>query len=87
MFRDCPSEALEILRTAGVEEAIIGGGSTVAHSFMKEKLIDSIVIDLQPVAFGQGVPMFREEIDLAQLKLLESRPLNEDALRLRYQVL
>ena len=84
---ESPSEALKMLKRAGVDEAIIGGGRTVAHSFMREKLVDHIVIDLQPVAFGTGTPMFGDVLDLTQLKLLDSRPLNANALRLRYQVL
>jgi dihydrofolate reductase len=79
-------EALKILEAEGVEEAIIGGGRAVAHSFMREGLVDYIVIDLQPVAFGEGTPIFGDTIDVAQLKLLDSKPLNENAIRLRYQV-
>ena len=82
-----PSEALEILKNEGVDEAIIGGGRAVAHSFMNEQLVDYIVIDLQPVAFGVGTPMFGDVVDMPQLKLIESSPLNDDAIRLRYQVL
>ena len=82
-----PAEALELLRNAGVNEAIVGGGRAVAHSFMREQLIDYIVIDLQPVAFGTGTPVFGDALDLTPLNLLDSRPLNENALRLRYQVL
>ena len=82
-----PSEALEILEDAGIEEAIIGGGRAVANSFMREQLVDHIVIDLQPVAFGAGTPVFGDGIEVIQLKLLESRPLNENAIRLRYEVL
>ena len=81
-----PLEALEILKNQGVEEAIIGGGRAVAHSFMREHLVDYIVVDLQPVAFGVGIPMFGDAIDIPRLKLLNSHPLNDDALRLRYQV-
>ena len=81
------AQALSILEEAGVEEAIIGGGRAVAHSFMREQLIDHIVIDLQPVVFGSGTPVFGDSIEIANLKLLESQPLNEDAIRLRYQVL
>ena len=82
-----PSEALEILKDAGVDEAIVGGGRAVAYSFMREQLIDNIVIDLQPVAFGAGTPVFGDALDLIRLKLLDSSPLNENALRLRYEVL
>ncbi len=80
------SEALDILKQAGVSEAIIGGGRAVYHAYMQAKLVDEIIIDLQPVAFGEGVPVFGDVVDVTQLKLLESNPLNEDALRLRYQV-
>ena len=82
-----PSEALEILKHAEVDEAIIGGGRAVAYSFMREQLIDNIVIDLQPVAFGVGTPVFGDSLSLTRLKLLDSRALNENALRLRYQVI
>jgi dihydrofolate reductase len=82
-----PSEALEILKDAGVDEAIVGGGRAVACSFMREQLIDNIVIDLQPVVFGVGTPIFGDALNMTQLKLLDSCSLNENALRLRYQVL
>ena len=82
-----PSEALEMLKNKGVKEAIIGGGRAVAHSFMREQLVDYIVIDLQPVVFGVGTPVFGDVVDMPQLKLIDSRPLNDDAIRLRYQVL
>lgn len=39
-----PTEALEILKNKGIEEAIVGGGRAVAHSFMREHLIDYIVL-------------------------------------------
>ena len=81
-----PTQALEILESKGIEEAIIGGGRAVAHSFMHEHLIDFIVIDLQPVAFGVGIPMFGGALDIPRLKLVDSQSLNDDALRLRYRV-
>jgi dihydrofolate reductase len=82
-----PEDALEILRSAGVSEAIVGGGRAVCLSFMKKSLIDFIVIDLQPVAFGVGTPVFGDDIETAQLKLMESQHLNDNVLRLRYEVL
>lgn len=82
-----PAEALAMLDEAGVDEAIVGGGRAVAHSFARRQLLDQIVIDLQPVAFGLGTPVFGDMVDTVRLKLLESHPLNEDAIRLRYQVL
>mgnify|MGYP001817949128 CR=1 FL=1 len=82
-----PEEALEILESAGVNEAIIGGGRAVNHSFLKKGLIDYIILDLQPVAFGTGTPIFGDEMDVAQLKLINSRPINDGVIRLKYEVI
>lgn len=81
-----PTEALAMLDAAGVEEAIVGGGRGVAHAFMQAGLVDHVVLDLQPTAFGVGVPVFGDVIDIPRLKLLETTALNDDALRLRYEV-
>ena len=72
-----PSEALEMLKNKGIEEAIIGGGRAVAHSFMRDHLVDYIVIDLQPVVFGVGTPVFGDALGMPRLKLLNSQPLND----------
>lgn len=81
-----PGEALDRLREAGVEEAIVGGGRAVAHSFMREGLVDEIVLDLQPIAFGTGTPVFGDALPPVPLKLVASEPLNDSAIRFRYQV-
>ena len=82
-----PEEALAMLERAGVEHAIVGGGRTIYHAFMRDGLVDEVVIDLQPVAFGTGVPLFGGAMDPTMLTLVESTPLGEDAIRLRYRVL
>lgn len=82
-----PVEALEILQNLNVDEAIVGGGRAVAYSFVREGLVDFIVIDLQPVAFGVGTPVFGDVLDKLELKLVNSSSLNDNAIRLRYQVL
>ena len=79
-------EALNLLENKGVEQAFVGGGRAVAHSFMRDNLIDFIILDFQPVAFGKGVPIFGDIIPLKQLKLLESKSVRDNVLRLRYEV-
>ncbi len=82
-----PAAALAMLEQAGVQEAIVGGGRTVYHAFMGAGLVDEVVIDLQPVAFGTGVPLFGGEMDPAWLEPIGSEPINGGALRMRYRVL
>ncbi|MEM8783816.1 MAG: dihydrofolate reductase family protein [Planctomycetota bacterium] len=81
-----PAEALAALEAAGVEEVIVGGGRAVYHAFMAAGLVDEVVLDLQPVVFGAGVPLFGETLELTALKLLEMTLLSGDARRMRYAV-
>ena len=80
-------EALAILESKGADEAIIGGGRTIVNAFIREGLVDLIIIDLQPVAFGSGIQVFGDFLGRLDLKLLEKTSLNENAIRLKYQVL
>lgn len=82
-----PAAALGMLEQAGAHEAIVGGGRAIYHAFMREGLVDEVVLDVQPVAFGTGVPLLGGELDPAWLKLIDTKPMRSDALRLRYQVL
>ena len=65
---------------------IIGGGRTIVNAFIREGLVDFIIIDLQPVAFGNGTQVFGDFLGRLDLKLLETSKLNENAIRLKYQV-
>ncbi len=81
-----PEDALDVLKKLEVEEAIIGGGRAVAHAFMSKGLVDQIILDLHPVVFGKGTPMFGDSVNMPALKLQESIALNENTIRLRYEV-
>jgi riboflavin biosynthesis pyrimidine reductase len=69
-----------------VDEVIIGGGPDLCQRFIREGLVDFIIIDLQPVAFGNGTQIFGDFLGRLDLKLLETSKLNENAIRLKYQV-
>jgi len=61
--------------------------SVSLDGFMRARLIDFLVLDLQPVVFGVGTAMFGEDLEMPRLKLVHVNPLQGDARRLRYQVL
>lgn len=81
-----PRDALAMLERAGAKHAIIGGGRTIYHACMRDGLVDEVVLDLQPIAFGTGVPLFGGELDPTMLTLVDASPLHEGAMRMRYQV-
>jgi len=82
-----PKETLAILEKEGFEKALVAGGGTLNASFMAENLIDEIYLDVEPVIFGRGMRLFRENEFEAKLKLLETKKLSDNEIQLHYQVL
>lgn len=80
-----PREALELLKDH--KEVIVAGGGILNASFMAENLVDEIYLDVEPIAFGKGIRLFRESAFEAKLKLLEVKNLSNNELQLHYQVL
>jgi len=82
-----PKDALAILEKEGFDKALVAGGGTLNASFMAENLIDEIYLDVEPVIFGRGIRLFRENNFEAKLKLLEIKKLSGNEIQLHYQVL
>lgn len=82
-----PKDALAILEKEGFDNALVAGGGTLNASFMEENLVDEIYLDVEPVVFGKGIRLFRENDFEAKLKLLETKKLSDSEIQLHYQVL
>ena len=53
------SEVIEAIHQKGYNHLYIDGGVTV-QSFLKEDLIDEIIITIIPILLGGGIPLFGE---------------------------
>lgn len=62
------------------------GGSELAKPLLEADLIDEIGLNIHPVLLGSGIPLFREMNRQIDLELLESRPLGNGCVFVRYQV-
>lgn len=80
-----PENVLAELKEMGYKSAILGGGSYLNTLFLERKLIDEIMITVEPKIFGQGLSLFGKEID-ADLELLEIKKINDHSVVLRYKV-
>jgi dihydrofolate reductase len=67
-------------------QAMDVGGAGLAATFMRLGLIDEIQVFLQPVAIGDGTPMFQGLNEPLKLRLVETRPFKSGVVLLRYQV-
>ena len=88
MVADSPARALELLSAKGFEEAILGRGGSLNGSFMREALVDEIILDVEPAVIGEGIKLFGESdggIE-AKVKLMESKEFAPGEMRLHYKV-
>jgi dihydrofolate reductase len=80
-----PKEALKLL--SDFEQVVVAGGGALNASFVEENLVDEIFIDIEPIIFGQGTPLFRDKIFDHNLKLLGQKKITDNEIQLHYQVL
>lgn len=80
-----PKEALDLSKD--YKEVIIGGGAILNASFLSEKLVDEIYLDIEPILFGTGIPLFRDKAFEQELRLIDQKKIGEDEIQLHYQVL
>lgn len=81
-----PKEVLSMLEKKGFSKVIVSGGHLSA-SFMKEKLVDEIWIDVMPRVFTKGVRLFEGDDFDADLELLEVKKSAKNEVQLRYKVI
>lgn len=85
-FVKTPKEAIDFLRQKDFDTVMVAGGSQVDAAFLEEGLIDEIYLDVEPLVFGDGIPLFTPTDFEYKLKLLRVRKLSDQTIQLHYQV-
>lgn len=81
-----PAEAIEFMGSKGVTEVVVGGGGELNASFLKQGLLDEIVLEIDSVIFGQGIQLFDAVEARINLELVEVSHLSKNTIRLHYTV-
>ncbi|MGC8547778.1 MAG: dihydrofolate reductase family protein [Candidatus Micrarchaeia archaeon] len=81
-----PKEVLKMLEQKGFSEVFVLGGGHLNASFIKQKLVDEIVLDLEPWLFTEGTKMLEGKAISQRLKPLEARLVSPDEIRVVYKV-
>lgn len=83
---DSPEKIITQLAGKGHTEAVIIGGTQTVSAFVKAGLVNEIILVVEPVLFGSGLP-FVEDLELEyQLALLDVKKLNSNTIQLHYEV-
>jgi len=86
LLSSSPRAALDRAESIGKTSVVVSGGSQTFGSFMKENLVDEIFLDMEPLAFGEGMPLFAAGPFEHRLELLSTKLLSPHTLHLHYQV-
>ncbi len=81
-----PHEAMRILQQKKYARALLIGGAKANISFLKERLINEIILDIEPFVFGNGIPLFAKDLVEAKLLLTNKQKMGTDTVQLRYTV-
>jgi len=81
-----PEAVLFELEKMGYTSALLGGGAFLNTLFLEKKLINEIILTIEPKIFGAGLGLFNGDFDV-NLKLLKIKKINDNALMLKYKVI
>jgi dihydrofolate reductase len=81
-----PAHALDIVKDAGLAKALVTGGGQINAAFMEAGFIDEVILNIEPVLIGQGLPLLSAADILQTLKLQDVKTLDGDIVQLRYLV-
>ncbi len=77
-------EILEQIHNKGYHRLYIDGGSTIS-SFLKEDLIDEMIITTIPIVLGGGFPLFSDLPDRLEFELVSSKTYLNQITQIHYR--
>ncbi len=85
MTQSDPRTLLTELEGRGFKEVAICGGAEIYNLFLRAKSIQKIYLTVEPLLFGKGVTMFKDEVNF-RLELMNIEKTEHGALMLEYNV-
>jgi dihydrofolate reductase len=78
-----PKDALAKLQ--GFETVLVTGGSSINTAFIKEDLLDEIILNIEPALVGKGIPVFAQGDFYKRLEFVSSEGV-EGIMTVKYRV-
>lgn len=82
-----PREIARMLEAKGHHEAVIIGGTEAVSEFVRAGLVDELYLVMEPVLFGNGLPLLKGVDAECAMTLLDVQRLNAHTVQLHYRLL
>lgn len=82
-YANSAEEAFEVLEKEGFKTALVTGGAQTNKAFAK--YIDEIYLDIEPLIFGEGIPLFSPVNFEYKLKFISFKMLSAQTIQLHYK--
>lgn len=82
-----PRKLIADLSKRGFLSVAVIGGASVYTQFLREGLVDELMITIEPKLFGRGIPFVEGLMRDVALELIATRRLNTHTLLLHYNVM
>lgn len=79
-------EFIKELKNENGKDIYLCGGGELATTLFAANLIDELILKLNPVLFGSGIPLFSAGINQTNLELINNKIYNNGVVLLHYQV-
>jgi dihydrofolate reductase len=81
---DSPKAFVDKLRKQRGKNIWHMGGGELAHSFLKDDLVDELYLGVVPVLIGEGLPLFPPGFPQREFSLLENKTFSKGMIALKY---
>lgn len=81
-----PEKIITRLEAKGHTEAVIIGGAQTAGAFLGAGLVNELILVVEPVLFGNGLPLVEGVPSDYTLLLLDVKKMNDSTVQLHYEV-
>lgn len=87
LFTDkSPETVIKMAEEKGFKELLLIGGGHLNGSFMKDRLIDEVILDIHPLIKSTGIKLFESEFSDIELELVKHEQMNDQILQATYRV-
>jgi len=84
LVRDRAADVVKALRSESGKGIWLCGGAHLATSLLSGGLIDEMILKINPVVFGRGIPLFRRPVTPVRWTLSQSKVFASGHVRLHY---